>query len=319
MIGRVAAALLVAALAVPAAAVADDPLVGEPAFSFTDQRIDESSGLVARRGLVVTVNDSGDSNRIFTVDPATGDTVGVTSWQGDARDIESLAPAGDGRVWVGDIGDNDADRLSVTIAKVPFGRGERTVDAPTYELVYPDGAHDAETLLADPRTGQVLVATKEGFGRLYAAPKKLDPDGPNELVSMGRVLGIATDGSFFPDGRHLVIRNYGQAAIYTWPELERLSTVQLPAQPQGEAITVSGAGAILIGSEGAGVPVLEVQLPPDVTAQLAEPSRAPADDPDAPEVAPEQADDERDWWPWALGGLAGVAIIGVLLRSLRPR
>ena len=106
-----------------------EPLESETVFAFTDPEIVESSGLVARGGLVVTVNDSGDGNRIFTVDPVTGGTVGTTRWQGDARDIEALAPAGAGRVYVGDIGDNMGSRERIQVARVPAGRGERMLSA----------------------------------------------------------------------------------------------------------------------------------------------------------------------------------------------
>lgn len=285
---------------------ATEPVNGEVLFSFTDPDIVESSGLVARDDLVVTVNDSGDSNRIFTVDPATGDTVGVTRWQGDADDIEALAPAGDGHVYAADIGDNEAKRDEIEIARVPFGRGDREVDAATYDLVYPDGPHDAETLLVHPKTGQVFVVAKEFIGRLYAAPKDLEEKGRNELTAVDEVLGIATDGAFFPDGKHLVLRNYTQAALYTWPDLDRVNLVELPPQQQGEGIAVTESGEVLIGSEGALSEVLRVPLGlPEVDTHTGTVPIEPAED--------------RSLWPWALGGVAGLAIIGVLIRSLRPR
>ena len=296
----------------PGAAV--EPPAPDPVFRFTDPEITESSGLVARGGLVVTTNDSGDGNRVFTVDPATGDTVGVTRWQGDATDIEALAPAGgpdSGEVWVGDIGDNAGSRDHVEVARVPFGRGDREVHAATYRLVYPDGPHDAETLLADPATGRLYVVAKEFIGRLYAAPEHLDPDGPNRLTAVDEVLGIATDGTFTPDGKHLVLRNYGQAAVYAWPGLQRVAQVDLPRQPQGEGIAISESGEVLLSSEGAEAEVLRVELP------LGGKSSAPA--PDEGEQVPVQVEEQRSWWPWALGGVAGVVMVGVLLRSLRPR
>ena len=37
------------------------------------------------------------------------------------------------------------------------------------------------------------------------------------------------------------------------------------------------------------------------------------------DVRPVELVEERSWWPWALGGVAGVVIIAVLIRSLRPR
>ncbi|GAA3525328.1 WD40 repeat domain-containing protein [Nocardioides daeguensis] len=303
----------------PGAAV--EPPPGQPVFGFTDPEITESSGLVARDGLVVTVNDSGDSNRVFTVDPATGDTVGVTRWQGDATDIEALAPAGgpgSGEVWVGDIGDNTGARDHVEVARVPFGRGNREVDAPTYELTYPDGPHDAETLLADPATGRLYVVAKEFIGRLYAAPERLDPDGPNELSAVDEVLGIATDGSFTPDGKHLVLRNYGQAAVYTWPGLQRVAQVDLPRQPQGEGLAISESGEVLVSSEGVEAEVLRVAVPLG-SSPSASSSPSPSSDADGSEQAPVQAEEQGSWWPWALGGIAGVVMVGVLLRSLRPR
>ncbi|WP_182379164.1 WD40 repeat domain-containing protein [Nocardioides sp. WS12] len=296
---------------------AAEPVPGAVVFSYTDPDIVESSGLVARDDLVVTVNDSGDSNRIFTVDPTTGDTVGVTRWQGDARDIEALAPAGNGEVYVGDIGDNEAKRGEIEIARVPFGRGNQAVDAATYDLVYPDGPHDAESLLVHPKTGQVFVVAKEFIGRLYAAPEDLKETGRNELTAVDEVLGIATDGAFFPDGEHLVLRNYGQAAVYTWPDLDRVAMVDLPSQQQGEGIAVSESGEVLIGSEGAHSEVLRVEVPID---EPTDESPAPTPTPDSSsEAVPVTAADDRSLWPWALGGVAGVAIIAVLLRSLRPR
>ena len=68
--------------------------------------------------LVVTTNDSGDTGRLFTVDPRTGQTTKVTQWSDDPTDVEALAPAGDGLVWVGDIGDNTARRDSVSVISI---------------------------------------------------------------------------------------------------------------------------------------------------------------------------------------------------------
>lgn len=321
--------LLLALLPVPfgigllAPGPAQEPIASEVAFQFTDPEIVESSGLVAQDGLVVTVNDSGDSNRIFTVDPETGDTVGVTRWQGEADDIEALAPAGAGHVWVGDTGDNEHARGTITVSRVPFGRGDREVRATSYELSYGTGAQDAETLLTDPATGRLHVVTKGVFGRVYAAPERLDPARVNRLTPVDEVLGIATDGAFFPDGKHVIIRNYTQAAVYTWPDLDRVALLDLPAQQQGEGVAVSGDGEILLSSEGQEAEVLRVELPDDVRAEMAGESGSPSASPDGPddgqqETAPVEAED-GSWWPWALGGVAGLAIIAVLLRSLRPR
>lgn len=115
---------------------------GELVFRFTDPAIVEASALVVQDGLFLTTNDSGDSGRVFAVN-GSGATVGVTHWSADPLDTEALAPAGSGFVWVGDIGDNERSRASVEIARVPIGRGDRTVRPTTYRLTYPDGPADA--------------------------------------------------------------------------------------------------------------------------------------------------------------------------------
>lgn len=297
-------------------AAAADPGGGREVFTFTDPEIVESSGLVAGVGaddLFVTVNDSGDGARVFAVDPRSGDTVGVTTWPGQAVDVEALAPAGEDAVWVGDIGDNLAGRDTITVTRVPVGASDRAVDGESFELRYPDGAHDAETLLVHPRTGRLFVAVKEFIGRLYAAPRRLDPDGPNELTRVDDILGISTDGAFFPDARHVIVRNYGQAAVYTWPELERLETFDLPAQPQGEAIAVSADGEVFVSSEGEGEPVLQVELPESVrTAMAADNAGGGSGDGTGEGKGAGERADRSDGdgerpdgvqWPWLVGGL----------------
>ncbi len=239
----------------------------DPAFRFTDPAIVESSGLAAVDGdgsgaLVVTTNDSGDSGRVFTVDARTGDTVGVTSWTPAPDDVEALAPAGPGHVWVGDIGDNRRLRSSIEVLRVPVGRGDRVASPETYELVYPDGAHDAEALLSHPLTGQLFVITKGVFsGTVYAAAQPLRSDGPNRLAEVGQAPGIVTDATFLAGGGGIVMRTYGTAHLASFPSWQPVSSVDLPDQDQGEGIALVG-GELLISTEGARSPVLRVALPP---------------------------------------------------------
>ena len=259
MLDRVLALASLVPFAIGAASGPDDPTYSVD-FSYRDQAIVEASGLVVRDGLFVTVNDSGDGGRIFTVD-RTGETVGTTSWADDPTDTEALAPAGDDEVWVGDIGDNPGARDSITVLRVPFGPGERTVTPAAYELVYPDGAHDAEALLAHPRTGQLFVVSKDIFGgTMYAAPEELSADGPNELTPVVDTKAFVTDGAFFPDGRSYVLRDYGNAAIYSFPGHERLASFRLPAQRQGEGIAVAEDGSVHVNTEGQFSEVLQASV-----------------------------------------------------------
>ena len=263
------AGLAVAAPFVTGLATTPDSPHATTVLTFSDPAIVEASALVLQDGLFVTTNDSGDTGRVFVVDRS-GATVGVTHWSDDPTDSESLAPGGPGYVWVGDIGDNLGHRSDVTITRVPVGRGERTVREPSYHLTYPGGATDAETLVRDPVTGRLYIATKNVFGgRLYAVPRQLSATGTNRLRPVARVLPLATDGAFFPDGRHLVIRGYGSAAVYAWPSMQRVATFDLPDQQQGEGIAVGPDDTLYLSSEGLHAPVLATRVPAGVRAAMA--------------------------------------------------
>lgn len=306
---------------VSAPAAADRDVV----TTLQDPEINESSGLVVDGDLAVTVNDSGDGARIFTVDLGTGETTGVTTWSADPVDDEALAPAGEGEAWVGDIGNNARDRSTVEVTRVPYGRGDRDVAGTTYQLTWPRQAYDAEALLAHPRTGRLYLISKEVLGgSLYAAPKTLRAEEPNRLHRVrGGLPGLVTDAAFFPDGRHLIARNYGQATVYTFPGLEALGTFDLPRQQQGEGIAVASDGTIYLSSEGSRAQLLRVRLPAEVETAM-----APADPSDAASGGASAGDGSGgagseegapDPWPWVVGGLLGVGALVVLVRSLRPR
>ena len=107
----------------------------------------------------------------------------------------------------------------ISVSRVPVGPGDRDVEATTYTLVYPDGPRDAEALLAHPVTGRLYVVSKVVFGgAVYEAPERLEAGGPNRLRALADVTGLVTDGAFFPDGRHLVLRTYTKALVYSFPD-----------------------------------------------------------------------------------------------------
>jgi hypothetical protein len=222
---------------------------------------------------------------------------------------------------VGDTGDNRQRRDDIAVYRVRPGEDDR--DAERFDLAYPDGPHDAETLLVEPRTQRVLVVSKSAFGgTVYAAPDHLsshDTDGgrPNRLRAYARVRGLVTDGAFLPDGRHVVLRTYGQAMVYTFPAFGLVGTVRLPAQPQGEGISVGADGRVLVSSEGVHSDVLQVSLPRSLTAP-----RAPAASPSPPPLptdrsatadgaGPGDGGGSRTGWDWVGVGLVTVGIAGL--------
>jgi hypothetical protein len=298
-------------------------LVGHVVFSFVDPSVTESSGLVDLGRTMVTANDSGNPPVLYVVDSRTGRTIGRTTYAGQVEDVEALAPGrgpSAGSIWVGDIGDNDARRASVRVYRVVPGSADRRVRAPSYELVYPHGAHDAEALVVDPG-GRLYVITKGLLGgTVYAAPPTISAAHPNQLTAVAKVGIWATDAALFPDGRHVLVRGYGTAGIYRFPGFVHVATLDLPRQRQGEGVSIGSSGRIRLSSEGRNSPVLEVTLPDQVVAAMA--GAQPSATPSAAEprtVQDKPADAAGQGWLLVLAVGAGAAGVLLLLVLLRPR
>ncbi|TNY35612.1 hypothetical protein [Thermomonospora catenispora] len=273
-------------------------------MTITDERIVESSGLaVSRRhpGVLYTHNDSSGRPEIYAIGPD-GRVRAVLRLAGaNARDWEGMAVGVDERgrpaLYVGDIGDNLGGAWPhVTVYRVPEPARlhDQTLRATAFRLTYADGPRNAETLMINPRTNRLYVASKQLSGAVYEAPARLRATGSNTLRRIGPAPAMATDGAFSPDGRTLVIRTYWSAQVYAFDDraaekLTPLARVRLPRQEQGESIAYTADGrALLVGSEGTGQPIWRVPLPdralPSPTSTAAPERVADRDRPDARKV-----------------------------------
>ncbi|HWI70887.1 MAG TPA: hypothetical protein VNT55_02960 [Baekduia sp.] len=220
----------------------------------------ELSGLVAsptQRGVLWAHNDSGDRARLFAL-RTDGSLIASLDVPGaEAVDWEDIAVGPGDELLVGDIGDNRAARASVDVYRVPEPRladgPSATAAATRLRMTYPDGAHDAETLLADQRTGEIVIVTKQldGNSGVYAA-RVTDP----ALRKTGSLRlglgGLATAGDVSADGTVVAIRTY--TALYVWSRrpgatiaqtLRRapcVGSAQLAREGQGESLTLSRDG-----------------------------------------------------------------------------
>jgi hypothetical protein len=284
MRSRLLAAILVC-LALPAPARAQEGGEATVTLRLQDPRIYESSGLALSRrhqAVLWTHNDSGDDPRLYAVG-AEGRTVATLTLAGvDARDWEALAAGRDDRgqpaLFVGDIGDNQGLWPDVSVYRVPEPArlGDTTVPAVRYRLRYPDGAHNAEALLVNPRSNRLYVATKDvAGGGLYRAPARLRPGQVNTLRRVASVPPVVTDGAFTPDGRGFVLRDYQAAHLYRTGG-RRAGSFELPLQFQGESITVAADGrSVLAGSEGPESEVWRVPIPTSALARVTPTTRPP--------------------------------------------
>lgn len=196
---------------------------------FSDAAITESSGLAASRlhaGVLWTHNDSGGQPYLFCFRARGGASCGTWQVSGATnRDWEDIAigpgpEPGRDYLYIGDIGDNETARKTITVYRVPepeavglSAGSTSTEQAVSLELIYPDGAHDAETLMVEPRTGDLYVVTKGTDSAVYRARLPLTGDrGRLQKVSDFSIFATLSDltgGDISPDGTRVAISTYG--------------------------------------------------------------------------------------------------------------
>ena len=256
--GTALALALLLAGGFPAVAAAEDTV----AFTLRDARITESSGLArdVAGGFYWTVNDSGSAGVVYGLQPD-GKVRGTLNYRAAPRDVEAVA-VHENRLYVADIGDNGSSRAMVTVYYFLNPRASGlTVTYNALDFRYPDGPHDAETLLVDP-TGRLYVVTKglQG-GAIYAAPTNPSRSATNVLRRVADAPALVTDGTFLPDGR-IALLTYGSVEVLDGASYAKVADAPIPRQRQAESLTVNLAGdGLLVGSEGRASKVYAVPVP----------------------------------------------------------
>ncbi len=247
----------------------------------TAEIIDEASGLAVSRTnteFLWTHNDSGGEPALYLMTTNGEDKGTFTLPDANNIDWEDLA-AGPGPepvanyLFVGDIGDNAAQRSSLVIYRVlePDLNGSigsingifTSIDRIEYQ--YPDGARDAETLMIDPFTKDIVIITKrEPSVRVYrlAYPQSITEINTAEFlvsIPITRFVG----GDISSDGLELLMKTYDH--VYYWsrePAQDIAETlIQEPVklnytpEPQGEAIAFhpNGSAYFTLSEERDGV------------------------------------------------------------------
>ena len=252
-----------------------DPATCKPSGSLMRLAgLTEASGLVASRatpGRLWSHNDSGKPE-IVAID-SKGNVTGRVSIAGaQVDDWEAMATApcpGGFCLYLADIGDNSANRPDITIYRVPEpakAAGSVQVNA-VIRASYPDGAHDAEALLALP-DGTLYIVTKGDTGEvaLYRVPRDTG-GGAVRLERVGAALSKGkpaadariTDGAASADGQWVVLRTRAALVFYraadflkgTFSEARRVDLKSL-GEPQGEAVAFGSSNTVYLAGEGGG-------------------------------------------------------------------
>jgi DNA-binding beta-propeller fold protein YncE len=252
--------------------------------------IGESSGITASRcnaNVFWTHNDSGDEALIYAIDKS-GKKLG-TFKVANAKNIdwEDIATrkdeAGKCFLYIGDIGNNRRTRSEMAVYKVAepkISENDKssskkspidTESAEAIKFTYPNGNFDSESLLVNPKNGDIYVLSKTLVGTSEVF--KIGKNGVAEKVADIRMPvtpeGFLTGAEISPDGTRIIICDYFNAYEITLPKTaknfdeiwkEKPLVIELGERKQGEAICYSADGkSIVATSEKKNSPLIKVE------------------------------------------------------------
>ncbi len=229
-----------------------------------DDDIDEASGIAAsqyHQDAFWVHNDSGDKPRLFLVNTS-GETLAIATLKGlKARDWEDIAinlEDGVPYIYVAEIGDNKAQYNDKFIYRFPepmYIDSETNIaitDFETIEFAYPVATRDAESLLVDPLTKDIVVVSKrETHSKIFELAYPYSKDDVNVLIEKGELpFRNAVAGDVSRDGSEILLKTYDEIFLWRRTGNESIAdvllrdSVRIPYQrePQGEAIAWSKDG-----------------------------------------------------------------------------
>lgn len=223
--------------------------------------INEVSGVVAsRRDPVLWIEeDSGNPERIYAIDYTGPTRAQVQVGNAHNRDWEDIALTGH-RLWLADIGDNDAQRLSIRVYWFKEPKLSATsVEARLLTLTYEDDvARNAEAIAVDGDRKKLFIFTKApGISLVFRAP--VDHLHGGEAVVLRQIAELPLNKVTAADlGLKGIVVKAGDGYLYPWSADHRVvatlsgAPCRVPAGP-GESIAFSsddrGLYAIPEGSD----------------------------------------------------------------------
>ncbi|MBO9202847.1 MULTISPECIES: hypothetical protein [Niastella] len=227
------------------------------------KKLHEISGIAAsikNKNVLYLNQDNGHPHCIYLTN-TTGEDLGrLVICNSSNRDWEDMAvgpgPMPDrSYIYVADIGDNNAWHCNIRIYRFPepelttaaFPVRKLIKNAEAICLQYPDRPHNAETILIDPLTRNLYIATKEDdSSRIYVASF---PQSTRHKIMLESVITLpfrlVTGGTISSNGREVFLRS--EDYYWYWKRAEEESitaALSRPPQqitpvtkePQGEAI-----------------------------------------------------------------------------------
>jgi hypothetical protein len=244
----------------PSVAAAAAPTV---VCTVQDERLPKISGVAAVSGgyVVVDKEENGTALRLYKLDPACKPSRILNDADDDPFSPQDLAATPDGTLWVADVGDDQLERATAAVHKVPTG----ATKAQKYRLQYPDGKHNAAALIMQPNGVPVIITKEAGaVAKLYTTAAPLATLNTVKLVAAGTLTmpasttsggpvgpggrTVVTGATLSPDGKKVLVRTYTDA--YEWDVTAAVPAAlqgkprhtPLPDEAAGEAITYTSDG-----------------------------------------------------------------------------
>lgn len=249
---------------------------------------------MCNKGVLWTHNDSGGGAFIFALNEK-GEKLGTWKVAGvenvDWEDIATYITAkGECFLLIGDIGNNTRTREVFTIYRVREPNISEakndsskanpliTENAQAINFEYPDLRRDSETLMVNPRSGDIYVLSKRisDSSGVYKLAANYEIGKTNNLEKIADFTvpaipnGLLTGGDISPDGNRVVICDYFSAYEIVLPENAKNfdeiwklkpKVVELGEREQGEAVCYSADGnSIYATSEKKNSPLIEVKM-----------------------------------------------------------
>jgi hypothetical protein len=239
---------------------------GKRLSELTDTKLKEASGLAAsvkNQGLLWTLNDSGNEAEVYLLDKDLKIVMTITLTGATNRDWEDIVvgPGPDPTqtyIYVGDIGDNDAQYRYKVIYRFPEPKlkTEDQIALSDFDKIIfrlDDRTKDTESLFIDAKSKNLYVVSKREepvFVYELAYPQSTsDTVTATRMLSLPFTEIVAAD--CFNKSGDILMKNY--TSVYYWENKGNLDVISLlkqqpqeipyEAEPKGESIAWAADGS----------------------------------------------------------------------------
>lgn len=241
--------------------------------------INEASGIVTsnyNNGMIWSHNDGGNGSELFLMNAKNGEMKAKYHLEQspnlDWEDVSISFSHNFSYTYIADIGDNFQMRnyYSLYCFEEPvydsLPDANRTIQPKKIDFRYPDGSKNAEAIFVDPKTGDIIIATKGhsssniyrvSFSQLNTATGQIVVEKLGDLP-----IGSITGGDMSSDGNWLALRTYSDILFWSRDDNETISEMldkapqKLPynqKEPQGEAFCWGDNGYFTLSERTTGM------------------------------------------------------------------